>query len=333
MVVRSAKMALACVVREYPVAVAHVLRSSRDLLTQRDLHPAFYGCFDWHSAVHNYWLLARVARLSPNSPIAGRISHLFDAHITAVNGRREAAYLATGVRGGFERPYGLAWLLQLCAEFREWRSADALRWLAALRPLERAAIASLRAWLPKLSHPIRAGTHAQTAFALGLSLDYARGAGDAAFTQTLLRASRRFYARDRDAPIDYEPSGHDFLSPALGEADLMRRVMAPKKFAAWLWRFAPAGLTLQPVGVADPRDGQLAHFAGLNLSRAWMLQGIADGLPPSDPRAARLRTSASRHRTVGFRSLALRGYETTHWLGTFAVYLETARWRRTRRAP
>jgi Protein of unknown function (DUF2891) len=323
LLLRSARLALACVVREFPVGTAHIVRSRRDELTYRQLHPAFYGCFDWHSAVENHWQLVRIARLHPDLPLVNRIKRVLSIHIMPSAMRSEAAYFSAPGRAGFERPYGLAWALQLAAELHAWDTALGRRLFSAFDALRRAAVSSIAMWLPKVSHPIRSGVHAQTAFAMGLALDYAREVGDGEFTSLLEANALRFYAHDHDAPIGYEPSGHDFLSPSLGEADLMRRVMRPKRFATWLTRFLPGPLWLRPVEVSDPRDGHLAHFAGLNLSRAWMLDGIASGLPKDDLRIKRLYSLGQKHRKAGLKSLALRGYLTTHWLGAYAVYLLT----------
>lgn len=322
-VLRSASMALACIEREYPAGSAHIVRSRSDVLTHRDLHPAFYGCFDWHSAVENHWQLVRIARLYPHLPIVKRIAGVLSLHLTTSNLRREADYFSVKTRSGFERPYGLAWVLQLAAELFQWDTPLGERYARAFRPLCDAAVASLVSWLPRLSHPIRSGVHSQTAFSMGFALDYARTVGDRRFARILENSAVRFYARDRGVPIAFEPSGHDFLSPSLAEADLMRRVLAPRRFAEWLTRLLPAGVPLKPAAVSDRSDGQLAHFAGLNLSRAWMLRGIAAGLPRGDVRIARLRTLALAHRRAGLASLSWRGYMTTHWLGAYAIYLET----------
>jgi hypothetical protein len=328
---RLARLALDCVHREYPNKIAHVMQSDDDALPPRKLTPAFYGCFDWHSAVHGHWLLVRLARRFPEAPFsadarAALLQSLTDANIAA-----EVRYVQGEGRRSFERPYGLAWLLQLGAELREWDDGQARRWSKTLEPLETAVRDRVADWLPKLSHPIREGEHHQTAFAFGLILDWARGRGDEAMTALLERSARALYLNDRDCPIEYEPSGHDFLSPCLGEADLMRRVLAPPAFAAWLGGFLP-GLPiegdarwLEPAVVTDPTDGKLAHLDGLNLSRGWMLEGIASGLPADDPRIPGLRRAASEHRESGLASVTGEHYEGGHWLGSFAVYLVTGR--------
>jgi hypothetical protein len=225
----------------------------------------------------------------------------------------------------------LAWLLQLAAELREWEGEEPRRWSEALAPLEMEAAARVAAWLPKLTHPIRVGEHSQTAFAFGLILDWARGAGDRELARLLEERVRAFYSRDRTCPLAYEPSGEDFLSPCLAEADLMRRTLEPRQFAAWLSSFLPPiparadAAWLPPAVVSDPSDPKLAHLDGLNLSRAWMLEGMASGLPPADPRRRALLAAADAHRLAGLRSVTGEHYEGGHWLGTFAVYLVTGR--------
>src|SRR5580704_12612545 len=215
LLLRSVRLALACVVREFPVGTAHIVRSQRDVRTHRELHPAFYGCFDWHSAVENHWQLVRIARLYPDIPLVNRINRVLSIHIMPPAMRREAAYFSSALRAGFERPYGLAWALQLAAELHAWDTALGRRLYSAIGPLRKAAVSSITMWLPKVSHPIRSGVHAQTAFAMGLALDYAREVGDRNFAGLLETTSLRFFAHDHDAPLAYEPSGHDFLSPSL----------------------------------------------------------------------------------------------------------------------
>jgi hypothetical protein len=328
---RFARLALQCVHREYPNKVAHVLNADADARPPRELTPAFFGCYDWHSSVHGHWLLARLLRLSPGASFAAEARAALDRSLTVEKVAAEVRYLQAPGRVSFERPYGLAWLLQLAAELREWDDGDARRWSAALAPLEREAAARLRAWLPKLTNPIRVGEHSQTAFAFGLVLDWARRAGERDVEALLGERIRAFYLGDTACPLAYEPSGEDFLSPCLAEADLMRRVRAPREFAAWLSRFLPqvparAGRPWLPPGVVtDPSDPKLAHLDGLNLSRAWMLEGIAAGLPPGDARLPALRAAAAEHRQAGLRAVTGEHYEGGHWLGTFAVYLVTGR--------
>ena len=328
---RFARLALACVHREYPNKLAHVLEGDADVRPPRELTPAFYGCYDWHSSVHGHWLLARLARTFPTAPFAREARAALDRSLTPEAIAGEVSYLEGKSRVSFERPYGLAWLLQLAAELREWPDPDAQRWSRALAPLVAVAIARLQAWLPKLAYPIRVGEHAQTAFAFGLLLDWGKGQGDGRFAALVEARAHAYHDRDRDCPLAYEPSGEDFLSPCLGEADLMRRVLAPAAFARWLGGFLPriprdgGAAWLAPGLVTDRSDPKLAHIDGLNLSRAWMLEGIATGLPAGDRRISALRAAAAAHQAAGLAGATGAHYEGGHWLGTFAVYLLTGR--------
>ncbi len=328
---RFAAMALACVGREYPNKLAHVLAGPQDVGSPRALTPAFFGCFDWHSAVHGHWLLVRLTRRFPAAAFAGpaRTALAHSLRPEAIAG--EVAYLERDDRTGFERPYGLAWLLQLAAELRAWDDPEARRFAAALAPLERLAAARLRAWLAKLDYPIRSGEHSQTAFALGLTLDWARETGDAAFAAELEAWIRRMHAGDRECALHLEPSGHDFLSPCLGAADLVRRVLPPAELARWLERALPEiprdprSPWLPVAGATDRRDGKLVHLDGLSLSRAWMLEGIAQALPADDPRRPTLYAASQRHAQAGLAAVSDAHYEGGHWLASFAVYLTTGR--------
>src|ERR1700728_3257530 len=236
---RFANLALACVHKEYPNKLSHSLNSDADVAPPRKLTPAFYGCYDWHSSVHGHWLLVRLIRTFPDATFAPAAREALRQSLTSDNIAQEAAYLQAEGRASFERPYGLAWLLQLGAELQEWDGLLGRELGANLRPLEEAALLRLSDWLPKLSYPVRIGEHAQTAFALGLMLDYARGAGNQKFADLLAAKARQFYLSDKDCPLAYEPSGEDFLSPCLGEADVMRRVLPGPEFARWLQTFMP----------------------------------------------------------------------------------------------
>jgi len=326
-----ARLALAAVTREYPSQVSHLMRGDQDARPPRELTPAFYGSFDWHSSVHGHWCLVRGLRCGLAGDLSAQAQATLAKHLTAERMASEAAYLGAPERAGFERPYGLAWLLQLAAELREWGSSGC-EWLEAIGPLEALAVERLASWLPRLRHPIRSGEHSQTAFAMGLALDWARTAGDRAFADLLVARARAFHESDRNAPIEYEPSGHDFLSPALGEADLMRRVLEPPAFARWLAGFLPdletdrARAWLTPVEVLDRVDGKLAHLDGLNLSRAWMLEGVVSRLSADDPRGAPIERAAREHRRAGLEAAARSvEYAGAHWLGSFAMYVATAR--------
>jgi len=362
---RFAQLALKCVHQEYPNKIAHTMNSDADVAPPRKLTPSFYGCYDWHSAVHGHWLLARLAREYPQAPFAAPARAALKRSLTRENIAVEVAYLNAAGRASFERPYGLAWLLQLAAELREWGEpgktqrgvsqgagdAEAAELAAIIRPLEEAAVARLETWLPKLSHAVRSGEHSQSAFALGLMIDYARAVDDTEFEKLLVSKARKFYFYDKDCPLRYEPSGEDFLSPCLAEADVMRRVLLKAEYATWLRGFLPvlwqaepkSGVQpkpwLAPEVVTDPSDPKLAHLDGLNLSRAWMLEGMMSGLDVSRYRPLRripaehvnaqamwrLQGAAKAHREAGLASVTGAHYEGGHWLGSFAVYLVTRR--------
>ncbi len=328
---RFANLALACVHKEYPNHISHTLNSDADAAPPRKLTPAFYGCYDWHSSVHGHWLLVRLVRTFPDAPFVLAAREALRQSLTAENITQEAAYLRGEGRATFERPYGLAWLLQLVTELTEWDDPEAKEMAANLHPLEKVVLERLRNWLPKLSNPVRIGEHDQTAFALGLMLDYARGNGDQKFAELVATKGKQFYLNDQNCPLAYEPSGEDFLSPCLGEADLMRRVLPSPEFARWLRTFMPQistsgpGKWLQPVVSPDPSDPKLAHLDGLNLSRAWMLEGIAAGLPKADKRLPSIVAAAEAHGRAGLAAVTGEHYEGGHWLGSFAVYLVTRR--------
>jgi hypothetical protein len=317
---RFAAVALDNIAREYPHKLDHVLASDADAVAPRELHPSFHGSYDWHSCVHMHWLLARLRRRFAQLPQRAAIDAVFDRHFSADAIGAEVAYLARRDSGSFERPYGWAWLLKLAAELREER-----RWFAAVRPLADAFALRCRAFLPRARYPIRYGLHSNTAFALALALDYARAAGDRALEDASTAKALDWYAADRDAPAAWEPSGTDFLSPALVEAELMRRLLDATAFGAWLSAFLPGFAqgaprsVFVPAEVTDRADPQLVHVDGLNFSRAWCLRGIARALPRGDPRAAIAREAADRHVAAGCDGLASDAFVGAHWLATFAL--------------
>ncbi|HLJ89498.1 MAG TPA: DUF2891 domain-containing protein [Candidatus Angelobacter sp.] len=336
---RLAALPLACIHREYPNKISHVLNGDGEACPPRELTPAFYGCYDWHSAVHGHWLLVRLLRFFPDAAFAPSAREPLRRNLTAANIRNEVAYLEGEGRASFERPYGLAWLLQLCQELQEWSDPLAAELRVNLRPLEDAARNRLSSWLPKLPRPVRTGEHSQSAFAMGLMLDYADACGQRDFRDLVAARALHFFAADRSYSVAYEPSGEDFLSPGLAEADLMRRVLSRTEFSDWLTGFLPelgnGSLALAPVKSPDPSDPKFSHLDGLNLSRAWMLSGIADSLADTDPlvsdqlisdkRRPVLLSSAEAHARAGLASVSDEHYVGSHWLGTFAGYLLTRR--------
>ncbi|MEW9797287.1 DUF2891 domain-containing protein [Alteromonas sp. CYL-A6] len=326
------KLALECIHKEYSNKIAHYMISDDDVKPPRELYPAFYGCFDWHSSVHGHWLLVRMLNTSSGKVNADTIISKLDQSFTADNIAGELANYQRDGMASFERPYGIAWLLQLTAELRQSSLPQAKIWLENLRPLEQQAVKNISDWLPKLTFPIRTGEHSQTAFAFGLMLDWSRIAGDGEFEALLKDRINALYLKDKNCPLAYEPSGQDFLSPCIAEADLMRRVMDKKAYAAWLSDFFPT-LTatsgdnwLVPAVVTDKTDGKLAHLDGLNTSRAWMLEGIIRGLPENDARIRPLSRAVEAHRQAGLNAvLGDMHYMGSHWLGSFAAYLQTQR--------
>jgi hypothetical protein len=322
-------MAREAIQREYPVALVVTLERPEDLGPPKTLTPVFHGSFDWHSAVHGHWTLARGARLYPDAdwaePARAALAHSF----TAAKLARELAFLEA--RPGFERPYGLAWLLQLAAELRRWDHAPARHWSDALAPLEELAAKRLLAWATLLPWPVRSGEHSQSAFAFGLALDWARDANRASYHDRMTLECARLYRADTGAPVGYEPSAHDFLSPVLAEADLMRRVLPREGFGNWIYNFLPdpreetLARWLKPVTPPDRADGKFAHLDGLNLSRAWMLEGILSGLSETHELYSLLERASAMHAAAGLEGAMSHDWMSTHWLGSFAVYLLTRR--------
>jgi hypothetical protein len=324
---RFARLALDCVHREYPNKIAHVLNAAADARPPSALYPVFYGCYDWHSSVHGHWLLVRLLRTVPETDMPAElrdeIESALNRSFTPAGIAGEVAYLQADGRGTFERPYGLAWFFQLTAELREWDDPRARRWLATLVPLESVIVARIKTWLPKLAYAIRLGTHNQSMFAFGLILDWARTSGDTEMAQRVTERSLAFHRRDRDCPLAYEPSGEDFLSPCLMEADLMRRLLAPEEYSSFPRDGRGDWLAVGIVN--DPSDGKLVHLDGVNLSRAWNLRNIATALPDSDPRVPALLAAAEVHAETGITSVSAEHYEGGHWLASFATYLVTGR--------
>lgn len=332
-----ARTALNCINQQYPNKISHVLNSAADVAEPAKLTPVFYGCFDWHSAVHGHWLLARLWGKDLVPDMDDEIAAALAANFTAEKIAGELAYFQAADRTAFERPYGIAWFLQLTAELREiadgegGKAAQAKTWLARLQPLEALIVGNIKDWLPKLAYPIRLGTHNQSAFAFGLFLDWAARSGDAEMASLVRNKALSFHRKDRNCPMAYEPSGEDFLSSCLMVADLMRRVMDGGEYASWLSAFLPdipedGSDDWLAVGIVnDPTDGKLVHLDGLNLSRAWALEGMASALPVDDPRRGSLLASANLHGNSGELSVRTPHYAGSHWLASFATYWRTGR--------
>jgi hypothetical protein len=318
-----AKLALAHVTREYPNKLDHVLNGPLDLREPRDLHPIFFGSFDWHSCVHGYWLLATVLRLFPDIGEARKIEKLFDGQLTASKVETEIDYLDQPMRATFERPYGWAWLLMLAAELDRHGSEQAKKWREALAPLAGAFAEQFLAFLPKATYPTRVGTHFNSAFAITLALEYAEVAGNDGLRKLLVSKARDWYGSDSDCQA-WEPGGDDFLSPTLMEAECMRIVLGTGDYSSWLDRFLPRladrepGALFIPAIVSDRSDGKIAHLDGLNLSRAWCWRSIASSWPASDPRRSIALDAADTHLAASLPYVA-GDYMGEHWLATFAL--------------
>lgn len=329
---RFAALALACVQQEFPNKISRTTDNAEAIGRPQKIFPTFYGCFDWHSAVHGHWLLVRLLRVGPqDADWREEAIQKLSENFSETNLAGEVANFARPARGSWERPYGLAWYLQLTAELREWDDPQAKQWLEILEPLETDIAISLKEWLPKLAYPIRLGTHNQSAFAFGLMLDWAQVANDQEMQALITERSLAFHADDVNCPLAYEPSGEDFLSPCLMEADLMRRILSPEKFSNWLSEFMPSipsdgsGEWLAPGIVLDASDGKLVHLDGVNSSRAWNLYNIARALPKDDPRKAALVAAAKIHADSGVAAVSDEHYSGSHWLASFATYLMTDR--------
>ena len=278
-------------------------------------------------------MLARLLRTRPDLPSGQLIRARLSAALSPEAVAGEVRYLESKANRGFERPYGWAWMLRLATELHGWDDADAKLWSSRIEPLEKAIVSRYQDYLPKLTRPVRTGVHPNTAFALGEALDYARATHKADFEKTLVSRSHFYFGGDTACPLAYEPSGEDFFSPCLEEADLMRRVLKPAEFSRWLKKFLPGlspralspkkAFSLTPAVVADPTDPRLVHLDGLNLTRAWTLKGIAGALPARDPRRALLQKASEEHARAGLGRVSSGNYEGEHWLASFAVYLLT----------
>jgi len=322
-----AQLALKCIQKEYPNKPEHVINAQSDVLSPRILHPAFYGCYDWHSSVHGHWMLVRLLRLFPSLPEAQEIRSGLNANLSAESIAVEVAYLKQPNRQSFERTYGWAWLLKLAEELHSWNDTDGRTWFRNLQPLAEALVNQYIVFMPKQTDPIRTGVHPNTAFGLAFAMDYAQTVGNQKLESLIAERSRTYFGRDVNYPASWEPGGEDFFSPALMEADLMRRVMNPAAFRRWFHRFLPQlnsnqpAALLHPAVVTDRTDPKLVHLDGLNLSRAWCMRSIARALPLNDPARRILAESARLHARDALAHVASGDYAGEHWLASFAVYL------------
>ena len=326
-----AGLALGCLQKEYPNKLDHVMGTVEAVQAPRRLHPAFYGCFDWHSSVHGHWLLVTLLKRFPDLENAAAIRHALDENLSAANLAAEADYLKGADRKSFERTYGWAWLLKLAEALYAWDDPDGRRWSANLEPLARAFASRYLDFLPRQTYPIRTGVHPNTAFGLAFALDWARATGHAELERLVVERARSYYLLDRDCPAGWEPGGEDFFSPCLMEADLMRRVLPAREYDPWLKAFLPglgrdrdAGRFV-PAVVADRTDPKIVHLDGLNLSRAWCLYGIAAAQPRGSASRRALVRLGDTHARAAMAHVTSGNYEGEHWLASFALLALEAR--------
>lgn len=314
------ELPLACFEKPYPYKLGQVLESAADLKEPRELHPVFYGCFDWHSAVHGYWSMVVLVKHFPNLPRAARVKELLVKNLTAENILIERAYFEKEINKPFERMYGWAWLLKLDEELTTWEDPLAESLAANLQPLTDIIVQRYKEFLPLLVYPVRVGEHTNTAFGLSFAYDYALTSRDVELQQLIAEHARKFYEADTQCPISWEPSGYDFLSPCLEEMNIMRRVLPAEEFTSWLSEFMPQlqqlNTGLEPVQVSDRTDGKLVHLDGLNFSRAWSLYALAKQYPQYH----HLQQVAHQHMNYSLANLIDDSYEGGHWLGSFAIY-------------
>ncbi|MBS3944631.1 MAG: DUF2891 domain-containing protein [Melioribacter sp.] len=323
--VEFSKLALKCVQKEYPNKLDHVMNDVSEVQSPANLHPAFYGCFDWHSSVHGHWMLVRLLKLFPDLETAPAIRKALNENLTSENIRIEVEYLNQPNRKSFERTYGWAWLLKLAEELNGWDDQEGIIWSSNLKPLADAIVERYIDFLPKQNYPIRTGVHPNTAFGIAFALDYARSTKNYQLESLLTERGMTYYFNDESYDAKWEPGGEDFFSPALMEADLMGRILEPKHFAEWFNKFLPGiAITkslLEPAVVTDRTDPKLVHLDGLNLSRAWCMFGIVNHLPESESLKKILTDSAIKHAEAGLQYITSGNYEGEHWLASFAVYM------------
>lgn len=320
-----AALPLHCIEQEYPYKLGQVLATNEDLKSPKELHPIFYGCFDWHSSVHGHWLLAKAIAKFPDTDLSKKAIALFDKQFISRKVSKELVYFRPDLNKSFERTYGWAWLLKLHAELSQLEEDETHQWSTKLKPLTDYIVKSYMEFLPKLVYPIRVGEHTNTAFGLSLALDYARIVKNERFEALIVQRSKDYYLKDANCPLTWEPSGFDFISPCLQEAELMSKVLDEVEFTIWLNAFLPQlfeeGFDLIPGKVADRTDGKLVHLDGLNFSRAWCLYKLAVAVPDYKDSFSKI---GDIHMKASMDQVAESDYMGSHWLASFLVYaLET----------
>lgn len=311
---------LKCLDAEYPNKLGQTLGSKEDIANPKQLHPAFYGCFDWHSAVHGHWSLVRLLKQFPNIDHAQEIKDKLTQNLSKENIFEEVNYFKGKYNASYERTYGWVWILKLAEELHTWDSPYARELEQNLQPLTDVIVANMMTFLPKLNYPIRVGEHPNTAFALSFAWDYTLTFNNIAFRELIVKRAKDFYLDDKKAPLSWEPGGFDFLSPSLEEIDIMRKVLPKDEFLKWILTFLPqvtkSDFDLEVGKVSDRTDGKLVHLDGLNFSRAWCLYGLANNYPQFEY----LKNIANKHLLYSLPSVVDGNYEGGHWLGTFAIY-------------
>ncbi|MBD1262068.1 DUF2891 domain-containing protein [Maribacter polysiphoniae] len=317
---RLASLPFGCMQTEYPNRLGQTLQDSSHLRNPKSLHPAFYGCYDWHSSVHGHWSLVSLLKQFPNINEAAAIRTKLTANLSKENIESEVSYFRMEGNATYERTYGWAWLLKLAEELHTWDDPMAEELSVNLQPLVDIIVQGYIDFLPKLNYPIRVGEHSNTAFGMSLAWDYAKTMNHLELQEIIKKSVKRFYIKDIECPLEWEPSGFDFLSPCLQEADVVRKVLTAKEFKHWIKNFLPQltkpSFVMEPGKVSDRTDGKLVHIDGLNFSRAWCLYGIAKTLPEY----SYLNKIADEHLSYSLPSIVDDNYEGTHWLGTFALY-------------
>jgi Protein of unknown function (DUF2891) len=319
-----ASLPLKCILQEFPNKTSHTSNTDSDhVLLPKQLHPTFYGCFDWHSSVHGHWMLIKLLKLFPNLPESNAIRTILNKTITKENIIKEVNYFDMKLTASWERTYGWAWILKLDEELYNWDDMDGKKWQEAIQPLTEKIVQLWTKFLPKQTYANRTGVHPNTAFGLVFALDYARAAKNTAFEKVIIESAKAIFLKDKNAPASWEPNGSDFLSPSLEEADLMRRVLTAKEFTNWFNQFftlqSLKHLTILPV-VSDRTDLQIVHLDGLCFSRSWCMKGLATSLPTNDSRRKMLLRSSANHLGAALPNIVSGEYGGEHWLASFAVY-------------
>ncbi len=314
------ELPLACVEHEYPYRLGQTLGGTKDLQTPIALHPVFYGCFDWHSAVHGYWSMVTLVSKFPDLNKANEVKSVLKRNFTKANIAQELAYFKGKHNSSFERTYGWAWLLKLSEALHDWEDPLARELEANLKPLSDLIVNKYIEFLPKLVYPIRVGEHSNTAFGLTFAYDYAKTIGHEKLQTLITKRAKDFYLNDANCPIGWEPSGYDFLSPCFEEIDIMQRILSKTEFETWISVFMPqladTNFNIEVAKVGDRTDGKLVHLDGLNFSRAWVLYNLAN----TNPKYAHLKVIANTHVNYSLPNLVGDSYEGGHWLGSFAIY-------------